>query len=124
MLRFDAVDDSSAKDLSQCRCDSIGRSANNLCWCAGTVLTERQADTIHKKYVTNKYLVLPPSSSSTRKVAQVHGGERLSERSHVHVLQTRKKGISSAKPRSLHWAPTVLGALFAKSHHVLKTMDV
>ena len=36
-----------AKDLSQCRCDSKGTSANNLCWCAGTVLTERQADTIH-----------------------------------------------------------------------------
>ena len=28
------------KDLSQCRCDSIGRSVNNLCWCARTVLTD------------------------------------------------------------------------------------
>ena len=39
MLRFDTVDESFAEDLNQCRCDSIGRSANNL--------TERQADTIH-----------------------------------------------------------------------------
>ena len=29
-----------AKDLSPCRCDSVGRSANNLCRCARTVLIE------------------------------------------------------------------------------------
>ena len=53
MLRFDSVDDSLVKDLSQCRCVSIGRCAKSLCWRAGTVLADSQADTIHTPLSTD-----------------------------------------------------------------------
>ena len=49
MLRFDTVDESFAEDLNQCRCDSIGRSANNV--------TERQAD--DNSHITSELIPAP-----------------------------------------------------------------
>ena len=47
------------KTRAQCRCDSSGRSANNLCMCAGTVLPERQAGTIHTLRNDSSSTILP-----------------------------------------------------------------
>ena len=68
------MDDSCGEDSSQCRCDGISTSANNMCWCFGTVLIESQAHTLHMKHLQKHAKCTGPSPCS--RIVQVASPQR------------------------------------------------